>query len=608
MILLTLWSLGTMLPDLYRMAGPLKAIGLSADNNGLVLDVRHPFASTAGSPAARAGILPGDRLDLRRMQCRDPFGAGCTAVTAVLGDFGGVEYTMRAGPITLSILPKAGGPPRAVTVTAVPAPLAWHASLLLLADTAVGALFVSVAFLLVWTRPSRMTWGFFLYAIWFNPGQNYTFYALLQLWPPAVIIEQWLEAFIQGAAYAGLIAFALRFPEETPEPRWRWLNAALPWLAAMITALTLLSGANLFGWRTETVTAIQLLMIVPLDVLAIVLLVLRLRHLPPQDEARMRWVIAGCAIGLPAFLAAELCQSSNLPEALLGVTPPLTVIEVLFLCQGVIAYFVGTAVRRRRVVSVAIPLRRGGILAALTFILGVPIVYLHDQVSLYGGNLNERFHLPEWIWLAVISPMALIALTQLHHHSVEFIERLFNRRYHRARSQFEHCGRSMLTLTSFEEVDRLLTERPIELLHLSSAAVFRRIDGTFRRCGPAPGWAAADLTVLDPALDALPLLCLKTGRPQPLLRGSWYRPGLPPDDQMPCLAVPVRGGVTESLAMALLGPHVTGSDINADEQSLLRDFAEQAAFGYDRVEVEFLRREIEALRRDAARNNRQITI
>jgi hypothetical protein len=310
----------------------------------------------------------------------------------------------------------------------------------------------------------------------------------------------------------------------------------------------------------------------------------------------MRWAIVGCAIGLPAYLIAELCQSSGLPYALVGAQPSPTVIDLIYLFHGVIAFFVGTAVRRRRVVSVAIPLRRGAILAVLTFVLGVPIVYLHDQISHYGGHLNETYHLPEWIWLLVISPIALIALTELHHRAVKLTERAFNRRYHRAREQLAKAGQQILKVRNFDDIDQLLAGVPAQGLRLSSAAVFRTVEGRLHRCGPAIGWDKAELATLDRTLDALPLACLETGRPHPLPRGSWKRPGLPADDQMPCLAVPIRGGATESVAIALFGPHVTGSDINKDEQELLRHFAEKAALGYDRVEVESLRRELQALR------------
>ncbi len=585
-----------ILPDLYRLVGPLDSFGLSADNNGTIIDVRQPFETLKASPASQAGITPGERLDLRHMHCRDPFSENCTGVVAVLGDFGGARYTLRHRPVTLIILSSPGAKPIILRLKAAPAPLRLAPQLLLLANTIVGALFVLVAFNLVWTRPSLMTWGFYLYAIWFNPGQDYAFYSLLQTWTPGALIEQFLEAFGAGAAYAGLIVFALCFPGEGLEPRWHSLGRAIPWLGAAIVILVLISGANLFGFQTELLSRIQFSAITPIAALAFALLVLRLRHLPPQDEERMRWAIAGCAIGLPAFLAAELCQSTSLPHDLFGLTPSESVIEVLYLLHGVIAFFVGTAVRRRRVISVGIPLRRGAILAFLTFCLGVPIVYLHEEISLYGGSLGHRYDLPEWVWLVVVGPIALIGLTRLHEYAVDLTERVFNRRYHRARERLRHARRQFNKVSHFAEIDRLLTEVPAEGLRLASAAVFRVIDGRFRRCGPAIGWDGTGLETLDRDLDAVALSCLTTGQPQPLPRGSWHRPGLPEDDQMPCLAVPISGGAKEAVAIALFGPHVTGSDINRDEQELLRAFAEDAAVGYDRLEVDALRSEVQTLR------------
>ena len=597
-VLLTLWSLVTIVPDLSRIVTPLSTYGLSLDNDGIITGVQEPFHSAAASPAFRAGLAPGMRLDLSAMRCLQPGSEGCRAIVAVLGEFGGVEYTASTRPITLVL--KAGGalPARQVALRPAPAPLSFAAKLVLLLDTVVGAAFVFVAFRLVWSRPSAMTWGFFLYAIWFNPGQNYTYYALLQLWPPAVLVAQTLDALAQAAAYAGLVAFALCFPEEAPRPGGIWIGRLLPAVALAMVVLAFAASANLFGYPTATLTQIQFFAIIPLDLVAIAILVARRRHLAPQDEARMRWVLAGYLIGLPAFLAAELCQSTGLPERLLGISPSLAEIGLLCLLQGVIAYFVGTAVRRRRVVSVSIPLRRGAILACLSFVLGVPIVYLHDTVSSIGDHMHETLHLPAWLWLAVVSPIALIVLTHLHHHSVTVLERAFNRRYHKAQAQLTEAGRHMLSVRGFDEVDRLLTERPAASLRLVSAVIFRQQDGQFRRSGAAPGWPEEGAATLDPTTDGLVLRCLETGEPVALPRGGWRRPGLPADDFAPCLAVPVRGGVAESLAVALFGPHVTGSDINTDERRLLGAFAERAALGYDRVEVEILRRALDALRQE----------
>jgi hypothetical protein len=596
LIVLAVWALALILPDSYRVVAPLASLGLSADDNGTITNVRVPFKTLAESPAARAGLVPGDRLDLGQMRCIDPFSLGCADIVAVLGDFGGAGYVPQNERVRLIIRPVAGGPSRTVEISAAPSPMNWHARVVLLADTIVGALFIGVAFHLAWTRASRMTWGFFLYAIWFNSGQDYAAYAFLQSWPPGVLIEQGFEAVIQGAAYAGLLTFAMRFPNEHLDAHWRPFDAALSWLAIAVAVLALAGGLNVFGYPTAFITNVFFFSIVPLDIAALAILLIRLRQLRPQDEERMRWAVAGCAIGLPAFLLAELCTSTALPYRLLGIVPSLTIIELLFLFHGVIAYFVGIAVRRRRVVSVAIPLRRGAILAALTFILGVPIVYLHGLLDAYNESLGGRFSLPEWIWPLVIGPLSLLALTKLHERAVNMTERVFNRRYHRARASLHHAAQAAMKAKELADVDRLLAETPVAGLRLSSAAVFRSIDGVFRRMDPAAGWPEPGLRTLDRDHDRLPLDCLSRGAPLPLPRGHWYRPGLPPDDEAPCLAVPVHGGATESIAIVLLGPHASGSDINHDERELLRGFASQAALAYDRVETETLRREVATLR------------
>ncbi len=592
LVVLAAWALAIILPELYRVAAPLASFGLSADNSGLVLDVVDPFASARESPAARAGLVPGDRIDLARMRCTAPASPACTSLVAVLGDFGGLQYTRPGQAIRLAVLPKHGGAPRTVHLTAALAPLGWPTRLVLLLDTIVGALFIAVAFHLVWTRPGRMSWGFFLYAIWFNPGQTYAFYALLQPWPFAVLAQQSVEALAQGAAYAGLLAFALRFPTGKPDPAWRGLEPALPWLGAAVAALTLLAGASLFGLPSEGIADAVFLFGYLLDAAVILVLVLRLPRLAPQDEERMRWAIAGCAIGMPAFIFAEICQSSGLLYDLWGAAPSQVVVGLLYLCHGVIAYFVGTAVRRRRVVSVAIPLRRGAILTALTLALGVPVLYLHEELAAYDAAL----HLPEWIWPFVVGPIMLLALKFLHEHAVGFADRAFNRRYHRARDRLYHAGQAILKAEDFAAIDRLLAEVPAEGLRLSSAAVFRWREGALRRAGPAIGWEPGGLDALERERDAPAFASLARGAPLPLPRGQWLRPGLPGDDQAPCLAVPVCGGAAEGIAVALFGPHFTGADINPDERELLRRFAARAALGYDRVETENLRREVRELR------------
>jgi hypothetical protein len=582
-----------ILPALYRIVEPLAAFGLTANNDGVIVDVVSPFADADQSPASRAGLAPGDRIDLQRMRCNVPSDTACASLVAVLGGLGGLQYTLPGREIELAILPADGGTPWVARLRAARAPLGWPVRLVLLAETVVGVLFVLTALKLVWVSPSRMSWGFFLYAIWFNPGQTYAYYAVLQSWPIAILLQELAEALAQGAAYAGLLVFALCFPDDVVDARGRAVGRAAPWVGAAITLLFLSSGANLFGVPTERIAAAGFLVGFVVNAAVIALLLQRRRRLPPQDEQRMNWAIAGCAIGLPAFIFAEICQSSGLLQALWGVTPSQIVVGLLYLLHGVLAYFVAVAVRRRRVVSVAIPLRRGTITTALMLAIAIPVVWLHETVAEY----QETLHLSEWIWPLLVGPVVLLVFQRLHEIAVDLVDHVFNRRFHRTQRRLREAGQAVRKAGSFAEIDRLLTEEPVQALRLSSAAVFRWRSGTLQRTDNSIGWDEAALRELTVEFDRSVLGSLTLGTPVQLRRGGWRRPGVPAEDREPCLAVPVCGGAREGIAVALYGPHSTGSDINADEREMLQKMAAEAGLGYDRVETELLRREVLELRK-----------
>ena len=252
LILLTIWGLGMVLPSFYRLVWPLASFGLTADNDGVVVDIIGPFDNdTVRSPAEAAGLVVSDRLDLRQMNCWNPRSPVCASPTAVLGGSGGLQDTLPGREIDLALRPRAGEPARVVHLRAEPAPLGLTGRLVLLADTVVGILSTLAAAWLVWVRPGAVTWGFFFYFFWFNPGQTYSYYAILQSWPPLLIIAQVLEALATGAAFAGLLVFALHFPNSEPAPRWNRAKRLIPWVGACVAALQLLAGANLFGFPTE---------------------------------------------------------------------------------------------------------------------------------------------------------------------------------------------------------------------------------------------------------------------------------------------------------------------------------------------------------------------
>lgn len=597
LVVLALWGLAMIVPDLYRVFDPLASFGLSVDNDGLVTDVREPFASEAQSPAGAAGIVSGDRVDLQAMRCVPLDADACDDIIILLGGLAGLHYVLPGTQLDLAQLPRDGTDARALTLAAERP--TWDAldSFVLLAANLVGIAVVLSAAWLVWRRPGAMTWGFFCYALWINPGQTYTYYALITSWPLAIFAQELAEAVAQAAAYVGLLVFALRFPHDTTEPFWRPVERALPLLMAALVCLNLASFANAFGYPTETITRWTFYVGIALDAAVLVILLQRRRMLAPADEQRMRWVIAGCAIGLPAFFIAELAQSAGLFDDFWGgVDPPQAFLGLLFLVSGVLSYFVFEAVRHPRVISVSIPLRHGTVMAALTIVTAIPVFFAHEWL----GEHMDHMPMPKAVLVLVVGPLIVLALSQVHERAVHLAGHAFSRRYHRAQHCLEHTGVALRQARSPGEVDHHLVHGPHQILGLASGAVFRREFGDLRRQGSGAGWGETSLAVLDPAADGAVLRAARASAPVRLTQEDWDRPGVPEGPAHPCVAVAIRDVVGEPLAVALYGPHRAGNDLDHDEHAMLGRLADQAGAAYERVEIEALRRELGELRAQLA--------
>jgi hypothetical protein len=584
---LTAWALLMIVPDLYRVIDPLASAGFVADNDGRIHDVRGPFETDTDSPAWNAGLRVGDRLDLTAMRCLPPRGPACASLLSVVGGMGGVQLVRPGRELVLHILPGDGGESRLVTVVAAPPPVGAFARVVLLLIETAGIAFVAAAAWLVGTRPGAMSWGFFLYAIWFNPGQNFVYYLPLQEVPPLALVHELAASLAHGAACAGFLLFALSVPNDQPEPQWRPLRRALPAVAAAITCLQLLSFANAFGWPTEALARATFLADYAVDGAAVLILLRRRRGMAPKEYQRMRWIIWGCLIGLPAYILAGILGSTSLWLALWGQTAiPQDLTNLLLLLYGVLGWFVFEAVRRTCVVSVAIPLRR---ITVFGLLLSVPAFFAHHQLD----HLREMLHLPDWGWIALASAL-LFLIGRAHELAVDLADHGFNRTFRRETVQLADTGERILRADTIDEVERLLTVEPLRLLSLASVAVFREADGMLRRRPDGQGWAATDAALFDPH-DAR-LGGLAAGTPCPIDADHAERLGFPRGIAAPTLAVPVRNRV-RWFAVALYGPHATGADLSADERRLLGRLADNAVLAYAHAETVALRHEVATLRR-----------
>lgn len=572
LVAFTIWALAMIIPDLYRPVRPLGSFGFYANNDGLVTDVRGPFPDEVASPAFQAGLRVGDSLDLSLMPCLPVDTPKCASALAALGGMRLVSDHRRA-ELELAATPEQ--PPRELDFIAKQAPFSWGGLAVLLLDQTAAILVVLAAAWLVWTRPGGMTWGFFLYVIWFNPGQSFQYYAILQHFPAALLTQSIAGAIAQGVGSAGFILFAIRAPTNQRATRWRSVEKALPVVAILFAILLTLSYSNLFGYATERVTRAGILIGLVVPACALVILLTRRRELPPQDYQRLRWVIWGCLIGLPALIIADVGQGTTLLDDLwAGHPPPDEIWGLLYLINGVLCLFVFEALRRPHVVTVGIPLRRVTILGLL---LSVPTLFLHQQIEHTHEIISESFDLPGWLWITIAAAM-LFLISRMHELAVHVTDRYFNRGVAQVG---EHLGDAVLKAENFAELEGHLVHGARNALGLTSASIFREAGGVFVRSAEDQGWDEAAARTLDPRDPLLePVL---SRRPFGVDAKAAARNRLPGGLMQPIVAVPV-GDRFRCLALALYGPHATGNDLNHDERAMLEELAEKAACAFIKLD------------------------
>lgn len=587
--LLTFYALAMIAPDFARLIRPLGSFGMAVNADGLIYDVQSPFANEEESPAWRTGLRIGDRLDLARMRCVPVDTEVCASNLAL---WGGVTFVMPGREATLIVAPRGDRPAHGVKLVAEPRPRSLALDAVLLVQQVAGLLVVLGAAYLVWIRPGPMTWGFFAYTIYFNPGQAFFFFAWLQQWPWALLAQNAAACVLQAAGYTGLLLFSLRAPVDRAEGSWRRIEQALPALAILFLAVALASLGSAFGYPTELAFEASILLGFAVSAAALAILHGRRKHLSPHDYQRMRWVIWGCLIGLPAYLIAEVSMETSLPASLFGegaVTEDVT--GLFYLVNGILCLFVVEAVRRPTVVSVWAPLRRATLFGLL---LSVPAFFVHEELN----TINEWTQLPEWAWVLAASALIFL-ISRAHEWLTELADRLFDRNFRRAEARLAVVGRTIQRAVSLDEIDRLLVDEPARSLRLASAALFREEDGVFQRRVSA-GWGETDadrLLRVEPPLagrlDDGPFRLDGRGVDRPDVR-------LPADLGRPVLGVPV-GNPRRCYAVLLYGGHEEGTDLDEAERGLLARLAREAEISYGEVESETLRNRIDVLQSELAR-------
>jgi hypothetical protein len=353
-------------------------------------------------------------------------------------------------------------------------------------------------------------------------------------------------------------------------------------MAIFLGVLLTLSYANLIGFPTEIATRAGVVSGLATAMWGFAILLARQRELPPQDYQRLRWVIWGCVIGLPALVFADAGTTTTLLNILWpDYSPPEQVWGLLYLVNGVLCLLVSEAIRKPYVVRVSIPLRRVTLLGLL---LSLPFLFLHHSIDLLREEISGKITMPAWAWIG-IAAFLLFLTSRLHETTAHYLKWLFNRSLIKTG---ERLGAAVLNSKTFSEIQTHLIQGVPGALGLASAGLFDKQDHVFRRTAADPTWdnAAATLDPSDPLFSSA-----QSNRPFDIDTAAAVRNRFPGGLVRPILIVPI-GDRLRCLGLALYGPHVTGNALSHEERSMLAEVADKAACAITLINEDQLRHRI----------------
>jgi hypothetical protein len=523
-------------------------------------------AVTPGGPAARAGIVAGDAIRLSATpfdERRYVSGIGAPVPAGTSVDFNVVDE----------------GIARDVRLRAVPAPLAVADRWTLLIACVSSLVFIAVGALLILLRPSPATWGFGFYCLLALPVAAY---------PLAIpdgrtaLVATLVYDVVQNIGLAGLLLFALSFPQPL-DLAWRnRLRKALPAIAIVLALMTLYPDVQnlLRGAPAGFENRILQLTFGAVFAVAIAIVWDTYRRTAFDARERVQWVLIGVGVGLIAnYIGTTLYFST-----LIVSNPPVWLVNVLLSLNVLLPLAVAHAVVRHRVLDVNFVIGRALVFAVMTTALAATFSLL-DWVF---GSVLEDFRLSR-VLAAVISIGIAFAFSHVEKLADAAIETVFFRKHRTAEAALERLIHALPHAASVQMIEAALVGDVVAMYGVASAAFYRAAAGGAFVCTASAGERDGDPPAASEALVAalrdsdgiLDLDALPAERGRPTLAGH-----------DPLIAVPMRSHA-ELAGFVLYGGHANGSELDPDERVLLERLVIAAGLAFDRIEAQRLRSENE---------------
>jgi hypothetical protein len=556
--------------SVYTAASPFWA---PAGTLGILTDYGATVRGVApGGPAARAGIVPGDRMQLAATpigERRYLAGAGIDVPPGMV-----VRFPLRHE-----------GRIRDVTLTSVPVVMGRAERFSLLVQCLASLVFIIVGAGLIWLRPGTATWGFGLYCLLILPSDAYPARLESTFWSLA---STFFYDIVQNIGVAGLLVFTLEFPRPFPGV-WRTrVRRALPAGVAVLALMTLYPDVanTLLGIGAHLENVVLQLLFGACFVLAVAILWDTYRRVAIDERERMRWVLIGFIFGL----LINYVGSTLIYSALVAFVPPAWFGTLLFSLNVLLPLAVAHAVVRHRVLDIDFVIGRALVFAILTLLLAGAFGVL----DWFFGSVLEGFEFTR-IVQAALSIAVAFAIGRIEEFTLKAVEVLFFRKRRAAEAHLDRIIRVLSHAPSREMIEDALIREAAGTLELTAAAVYRRTDDdTGYALLAASGTATAapadlgdadrlvsELRAADRVVD-LDLL----GEPRSAASGG---------ANAFTLAVPMFANAALT-GFVLYGAHTDGATIDSDEAAQLERLADAASLAFEQLEAKQLRADNAQLR------------
>lgn len=512
----------------------------------------HALEIAPNSPAARAGIQSGDEIVTR------PFSEQWEEVAFPhVGDR--MTISLRRGTSLFT-----------ATLTAQPVPhFGWWDRVTGILAIIPATIFFVIAAVLVFLRPSVMTWSFLAYAAgYYSTGPTFEYYHGLIAGVPFLAMSFMLFTVFGNLAVMPLLLFVLRFPDNTVSG-WTKVADRIVW---MMIALAFLGYAN--EWRVtwssgdargvmSDILGIWLPLLVFVAAAAIVIEKYKLAT--PATRQRFGFLVVGLIVSFVAYAVYFVPGVPFAAAQVIGYGVVLMPISVAY------------AVLRHRVLDVNFVLNR-----AIAY--GVLSIVVIAFISLLDWGLSHvvaEQRLATGIELLVTIGVGFL-LDRINHATESLVESVFFRQRRQAESYLRRAAEALPYATDESAISDGLTQVPVDGLGLAAAALYRRsFDGA-----RFEGIATSHDTMMAPSgFDRNHLLVRMLQASEARVWLDEVRSHLDPENAaIYVLALPITVR-HELVAFALYGAHRNGAQLDPEEVTLLLELAREAARAYDHVEA-----------------------